>query len=79
MPYHSAKAWIKKKLRKNFGEHQETQIREGPWRDAVKKGPDKRCTRRVAAAQFRLATGHDCLQHHLNKTGIAKDLATCKL
>jgi ribonuclease HI len=79
VPYHSAKAWIKKKLRKFFGEHQETQIRERPWRDAVKKGPDKRWTRRVATAQFRLATGHDCLQHHLNKTGITKDPATCKL
>jgi hypothetical protein len=56
--YHSAKAWIRKKLKKFFGERQEMQIKEKSWRE-VKKGPDKHWTRRVATAQFRLATGLD--------------------
>jgi hypothetical protein len=31
----------------------------------------------VATAQFRLATAHDCLQHHLNKTGITRQHVNC--
>jgi hypothetical protein len=54
--YHSAKSWTKKKLKKLFGERQEIQIKEKSWRDEVKKGSDKRWTRMVSTAQFRLDT-----------------------
>ena len=50
LPYHSAKAWIKKKLKKLFGERQEIQIKEKSWREEVKKGPGKHWTRRLCGA-----------------------------
>jgi ribonuclease HI len=70
LPYHSAKAWIKKKLKKLFGECKDIQIKESSWREEVKKGPDKHWTRRVTTAQFHLDTGHDFLKHHLHKTSV---------
>ena len=39
------------------------------WKAGLRNIPDS--PRSVAVAEFRLATGHDCLPHHLHRIGIA--------
>jgi len=57
-------------MKKVFKSTTEEAAKLKPWWEEVKKSPDKTWTRKTATAQFRLATGHDCLQHHLHRFNI---------
>ncbi|XP_059489242.1 uncharacterized protein LOC132204637 [Neocloeon triangulifer] len=75
----AAKDKIRTKRKTAVEAKHELQSRHKPWREEVKKGPDRNWPRSVATAQLRLATEHDGLQHYLNKFNITKEPATCKL
>jgi RNase H len=75
----SLRITVKRRMKENVTNQWETKTKDKQWREEVKKGPDKTWTRRVATAQFRLATGHDVLQHHLNRFKITEEPALCKL
>jgi ribonuclease HI len=77
--FNKAKNKIKSAMKKVFKSTTEEVAKLKTWWEEVKKGPDKIWTRRTATAQFRLATGHDCLQHHLHRFNITNDPDTCKL
>jgi ribonuclease HI len=79
MSYNTAKKKIKTAMKKIFARATESTARIKSWWDEIRKGPDKKWTRKTATAQFRLATGHDCLQKHLNRFKITEDEAKCKL
>ncbi|XP_059477948.1 uncharacterized protein LOC132198144 [Neocloeon triangulifer] len=79
LTFNNVKKIIKTATKKIFKESKEEAARLKIWWTEIKKGPDKSWSRKTATAQFRLATGHDVLQHHLNRFKITKDSATCKL
>jgi ribonuclease HI len=79
LSFNSVKKKIKSALKKIFKKEKETNAGGKSWWGEIKKGPDKTWSRKTATAQFRLATGHDVLQNHLNRCKITKDPANCKL
>ncbi|XP_059488302.1 uncharacterized protein LOC132204072 [Neocloeon triangulifer] len=79
LTFNNVKKKIKSAASKLFKNSKEEAAKLKSWWTEIKKGPDKVWSRRTATAQFRLATGNDVLQHHLNRFQITKDPATCKL
>jgi ribonuclease HI len=79
MSFNTVKKKIKSAMKKIFAAQIEATAKQKTWWDEIRKGPDKNWTRKTATAQFRLATGHDCLQKHLNRFNITKDEAKCRL
>jgi hypothetical protein len=71
--------WARSAHKKIFKKEKETNAGGKSWWGEIKKGPDKSWSRKTATAQFRLATGHDVLQNHLNRCKITKDPANCRL
>jgi ribonuclease HI len=79
LSFKNVKTKIKSITQKIFMNTTEETSRLKNWWTEIKKGPDKDWSRKTATAHFRLATGHDVLQHHLHRFNITNEPATCKL
>jgi hypothetical protein len=67
LTFNTVKKRIKSTLKKIFKRDKKKESGKSSWWEEIKKGPDKSWSSKTATSQFRLATGHDVLQSHLNR------------